>query len=210
LAIDRRGYHHPRVTIKTATEARAETAEELRAFLAAELPVLRRYMGETPFAAMVRRYAAEGPPQQPRTRWRLRDLPDYLTRNLPFSRTPELAELAGIELAFAEACEAPESGACHKGPGIAIDPSHRILTVTTNAASLWSALRCGEIPPRPYRLEAPQDVLVWRQGETARFRLLGSEEAAAIADPCESRAGPYLPGWIEAGLVSHGRSRPVK
>jgi hypothetical protein len=100
------------------------------------------------------------------------------------------------------------------------------LRVTTNVTGLWSCLKCDEMPPKPYRLEAPQEILVWRQGESSRFRLLGDEEAMAFDTAAEGaplsvvcdtiaamdgpgtaalRAAGYLRGWVEAQAVSRIR-----
>ena len=75
----------------------------------------------------------------------------------------------------------------------------------------------------PYRLDTPQQVLVWRQGPAARFRLLGAEEATALddasrgetlgaiarrladdGDPATAikRSFTYLAGWLESQLVA--------
>ena len=79
-----------------------------------------------------------------------------------------------------------------------------------------------ELPPLPAMLPAPQQLLAWRQGLTARCRLLGEEEAAALdtaiggasfAEICEriaghgpedeapERAATYVRGWIDGELV---------
>jgi hypothetical protein len=72
-------------------------------------------------------------------------------------------------------------------------------------------------------MSSPLQIMVWRQGSGARFRILGDEEAmavdsaregvtfgvicemmAAFDDPDNAaiRAAGYLRGWIEAEIIS--------
>lgn len=206
--------------------------------LAGEHRKLRCYMGETAFAAMARAYVACQPSTRPNARWYARHLPEFLARSLPYARMPELAELAGLDGALNDAFDAPQApvatcadlaalgSAALSAAALDIHPSVRRLRVTTNVTGLWSCLKCDEMPPKPYRLEAPQEILLWRQGESSRFRLLGDEEAMAfdtaaegapLSIVCETiaamdgpgtaalRAAGYLRGWVEAQAVSRIR-----
>jgi hypothetical protein len=214
----------------------------LQEFLANDHEKLRCYMGETPFATMSKAYVAKYPSDQPNARWYSRHLPEFLASTAPFKKSPELGELAMLERALNDAFDAPE--APHKsfddlasvppeaiaGAHFVIHPSARCITVATNVTGLWSSLRCGEQPPRPYRLDEPQEVLAWRQGSASRFRLLGQEESMALAkaqeglpfgvicemiammddpDSAAVRAATYLRGWIEAELISEIRLAPA-
>jgi hypothetical protein len=207
----------------------------LEEFLANDHEKLRCYMGAAKFSAMARDYVATHPSDQPNARWYARHLPEFLATTLPYRKAPELSELAMLERALNDAFDAPE--APHKTFGdlaavppdaiaqaqIVIHPSVRTIAVQTNVTSLWSSIRCGEAPPHPYRLDEPQEVLVWRQGASSRFRLLGQEEAMALAqaregvafgvicemiammegpDSAAVRAAAYLRGWIEAELIT--------
>lgn len=197
--------------------------------LAGEHGKLRRYMGEIAFTALARAYAARYP-SGPRDR-----LPEFLAAAPRYALHRELAELAFLERALSQACEAAAAPATAlaelatlkseelETAVFALHPSTRRFKVSTNVTSLWSCLRCDEIPPKPSRLAAPQEILVWRQNQQARFRLLGDEEAkafdaaasaapfaaihgtiAALDDPATAtrRAFAYLRGWIEAQAVS--------
>ncbi|NJM30626.1 MAG: DUF2063 domain-containing protein [Rhizobiales bacterium] len=207
----------------------------LREFLANDHEKLSCYMGEAAFATMSKAYVAKYPSDQPNARWYSRHLPEFLAATPPFKKSPELAELALLERALNDAFDAPE--AAHKTfddlaavppediaqAQFAIHPSARCITVVTNVTGLWSSLRCGEQPPSPYRLDEPQEVLIWRQGSSSRFRLLGKEESMTLAkaqeglpfgvicemiammddpDTAAIRAATYLRGWIEAELIS--------
>lgn len=195
-------------------------------------------MGESAFDAMTKVYIARYPSAQPNTRWHARHLPEFLADSQPYARTPELAELARLGRALNEAFDAVDAPAVSFADLAAlapqnfgkavfdIHPSTRRLRVTTNVTGLWSSLKCDEMPPRPRRLAVPQEILVWRQDGSPRFRLLGNEEAmaidaaaeggpfavicekiAAMDDPANAglRATGYLRGWIEAQAVSRIR-----
>jgi hypothetical protein len=207
----------------------------LEEFLSTDHEKLRCYMGQTKFSAMSKAYVAKYPSDQPNARWYSRHLPEFLANTLPFKKTPELSELAMLERALNDAFDAPE--APHKTfddlasvppeaiaqAHFVIHPSARCIAVKTNVTGLWSSIRCEQTPPSPYRLDEPQEVLVWRQGSSSRFRLLGQEETMALAkakeglpfgiicemiammddpDSAAVRAATYLRGWIEAELIS--------
>lgn len=200
----------------------------LEEFLTADYPKLRCYVGVTSFAAMVRRFAAIHPSKP--ARWYAAHFPASITR-------PELAEMAALELALSEAFHAPDYPAVTfddldaamprlNTAGLDIHPSAQRFTVTTNIAGVWASLRCDQPPPRVYVLEHPQDILVWRQGQNARFRFLGEDECRAfeaaragatfgglvewlaeLEDPptARHRAMLYLRGWVEAEIISSFR-----
>ena len=203
----------------------------LIAFIADDFPKLRRYLGETRFAGMVRDYNARFPSEAPSSG----HLAKFLGKTPPYARKPELAELALFERVLGEARDAADSpvlGKCDAArfergdlrmAGFVLTPSLRRLRVRSNVTSLWSSLRCDELPPAPFMLTAPQELLIWRQGTAPRFRMLGNEEALAIDAMREGASfdaickmlGPadqsgtatlwaaaYLRGWLEAGLIA--------
>ena len=140
-------------------------------------------------------------------------LPDFLALTKPFSRRPEIADLARLERAFQGALNAPEATVIRSAAllprHIEFHPSVQRLQVRTNATSIWSALTAGELPPSPASLELPQELLVWRQGLASRFRMLGREEAVAIDAAARGEtmkldqfSEGFLRGWLEAEIVS--------
>lgn len=203
-------------------------------FLRNDLPMLHSYMGDERFDAMARLYAKIHPSPHPNARWFSVNVPDFLSATLPFSRKPELAEIASLEGAMNDAFDAAD---CHHvsfddlaqlepdsfaAMTLAISPSARLLSFNTNSTSIWCSLKADERPPSPIALDVPQDVLVWRQNLTSRFRLLCAEEAMAILSATEGvpfgvicemiahredpdtagmRAASYLRSWIESELV---------
>ena len=167
-------------------------------------------MGESRFTLAAMAFASERPPRiTDQHRW-LRRFAAHLRDAEPYRFFPELAELAELEVRFHLALEvddqktSPISAAEGLGATtLCLHPSVQILAFHQNTTSLWSALQCGETPPRPFKLEQPQHVVVWRQGSTVRFRMLGEDEAAALAASHGrlSKTSPYFLSWVEAGLV---------
>jgi hypothetical protein len=184
-------------------------------FLSHDYPRLRLYMGETAFNILARNCLAAT--EIPRVRALSRHLPDFLALTKPFSRSPELLDLACLEQAYQAALNAPEAPIIRNAPlrrsSLELHPSVQRLQLHTNAASIWAALTAGELPPSPARLEVPQELLVWRQGMASRFRMLGREEAAALdaaargeaLDIDQSLEG-FLRGWLEAEIISAVRA----
>ena len=187
------------------------------------------------FNEMALHYIAAHPSDQPNARWFSRHLPEFLASSRHYRHLPELSELARLESALSDAFDGRDENVCTMGDLGAVDPErfgsisfnivstvHR-FAVTTNVSSLWSSLKCDETPPPPEALAKPLEIMVWRQGSGARFRILGDEEAMAIdsaregvsfavicemiaafedPDSAAMRAAGYLRGWIEAEIVS--------
>ncbi len=203
-------------------------------FLANDYKLLREYLGETQFVAMAQTYFSAHPAQHPNARWLSKHLADFLLHFKPFAHRPEIQELAALELALNSAFDAPEASPLtfaelkvfapefFSALKLGIHPSAARLTFKQNTSSIWSALKCQTQPPKPHRLDADQQILVWRQGAASRFRLLGEEEAMAY-DACKTgasfgtmckmiafidnpetateRTANYLRAWIEAELL---------
>lgn len=196
---------------------------------------LHSYLGDQQFEAMARAYVAAHPSDRPNARWFSRHLPEFLARTAPYSSHPEVAELALLEKTLADAFDAKD------GPSLAIaelaaiapeawaglvfdpHPAAMRLEFSTNAAAIWLALGDDEPPPSALRHGSPEQILVWRNGPTPLFRILGGEEAmmwdeaargvpfgalcemVAIFDDAETapmRAAGYLQGWITGGAIA--------
>ena len=117
----------------------------------------------------------------------MRDFPESLA--LLYPDDPEVAELALLELALAEAFVAPDAEplSCAEAQQLDWDatvlrfsPTMDLLPVTTNACAIWSALASGCMPPSVERLDLAQTVLVWRRDQVSHFRLLDAREERAI------------------------------
>jgi hypothetical protein len=205
----------------------------LTEFLAHDFEVLRQYLGEVRFTAMAAEYIATHPSRHPNARWYSSQLPDFLTGHP--DAPPELLELATLERAFADAFDAVEAPVIGKhfltevppesvhNLAFKIHPSFHSLSFSQNTSSIWSALKCGEAPPECEELDAPQQVIVWRQAQQSRMRILGYDEYMAVTAVkngatfgvvCEMlamrdqeenvalRAATYLRGWLEAEILS--------
>jgi hypothetical protein len=203
-------------------------------FLANDHEMLRQYLGDVAFASMARDYIAAHPSENANARWYCLHLPAFLKSYKPFKQHPEIHELATLEAALNFAFDAPEAQSLTITDMAKLDPetfatmplnmhpSAVRLTFVQNTTSIWSALKCEEQPPKPHSLDAPQHIVVWRQGTASRFRMLGDEEAMAFdstytganfsvicemiammegADTAAMRAASYLRGWIETELV---------
>ena len=196
------------------------TPARLTEFLADEYGKLRLYMGETEFNAMGRRCLAAHDIKSPKVRAFSRHLPDFLGLTKPFSRSPVLSDFARLEITFHAAVNAPEAPIAeretyagkHGKYHITLHPSVQRLQLRTNSTSIWAALTAGELPPDPERLDEPQELLVWRQGSTPRFRMLGREEALALdeagrgeAVEIDQSSEGFLRGWLEAEIISNLR-----
>lgn len=207
----------------------------LTEFIANDYPKLKCYMGEAKFTALAHAYIARHRSNDPNARWYSRHLAEFLRASPAYPRKPELAELADLERCLSDAFDSVDAPFITMNELASIDPeqfgtvtfkispSLRRFKVRTNVTSLWSSLRCDELPPHPTMLEADQELLVWRQGTASRFRMLGNEEAMALDaaregvsfgvicemiatmdDPGTAavRAATYLRGWIEAEIIA--------
>ena len=207
----------------------------LTEFLTNDYEKLRAYLGETRFSRMAKDYAAAHPSDTPNARWFSRHLPRFLGQSEALSLHPEVTELAALEQALNDVFDGPEATVVSMVDLAAIDPADfgevsfslvpacMIVSAATNAASIWSAIRCSETPPAAERLSASQQILVWRQAGSSRFRILGEEEFMAIScigqglafgaicemlaaydepDTAAIRAANYLRGWIEAEILT--------
>jgi len=159
-----------------------------------------------------------------------RDFPATLAMLYPID--PEVAELAALELALADAfvgADAPRLTADQVATAdwdsvtLLFTPTLDLLPMTTNAATIWTALTEESAPPISALLPTAGALLVWRDGETPRFRVIEAMEERAIlhirggmtfARLCAelvdvigeaegvSVAGAWLGQWLADGLLS--------
>jgi hypothetical protein len=147
------------------------------------------YLGDQGFAKLVKSYIAANPSDQRSARWFGRHLPAYVKSNAAYAKHAEVAELAELEKALADAFDGPDAKPLDLAQLAALDPEDwpRLvfqpnptatrLTFATNAAEIWTALKAETAPPKAKRLPEPQAILLWRQDFMARFRPLSTEEA---------------------------------
>jgi putative DNA-binding protein len=203
--------------------------------LADDYEQLHAYPG---FARLAKSYIAAHPSDRKSARDFGRHVPEFLKTDAGFGKHPELAEIASLERALADAFDGPDAEPLklaklvETAPELwtnlvfAPHPTAIRLTFRTNAADIWSALREETAPPQSRRLPEPQAILVWRHDVTARFRLLGAEEAMMWDEAsagtrfgvlCEMvatyggeesadfRAATYLKDWVDMGSLADCR-----
>jgi hypothetical protein len=150
---------------------------------------LHAYLGDRGFAMLVKAYIAANPSDRRSARWFGRHLPAFVRGSQTYAKHLEVAELAELEKALADAFDGPDAEplgidalvalAPEAWPGLAFKPHPTAIRLTfkTNAAEIWSALKSETAPPKLEHLPEPQAILVWRQDFMARFRPLSAEEA---------------------------------
>jgi hypothetical protein len=67
------------------------------------------YLGDARFAQLIKDYIAANPSDQRSARWFGRHLPSFVERTEPYSRHPELIELATLEKALNDAFDAADA-----------------------------------------------------------------------------------------------------
>jgi hypothetical protein len=147
------------------------------------------YLGDARFAKLARAYIAAHPSDRRSARDFGRHMPRFLSHTDTYAKHPELAEIAGLEKALADAFDGPDAEplslerlaalAPQDWPRLVFEPHPTAIRLifTTNSIELWSALHEEARPPKPRRLEEREAVIVWRQDFVARFRALPPEEA---------------------------------
>lgn len=189
----------------------------------------RDWIGEEAFETAMIRHIRRVPPSS----WTLdaypRDFPDTLA--LLYPDDPEIAELAWLELALAEAFVGPDADSLSTADACNVDwdeavlhfvPTLDLRAVTSNASDLWLALTAGERPPAAALYAERRAVIVWRQDQVSRFRLIDECEEQAIllvrsglnfAELCQifvelqgeeagiQMSGGFLGQWLATGLL---------
>lgn len=150
---------------------------------------LHSYLGDQGFARLVKAYIAANPSDRRSARWFGRHLPAFVRESETYAKHCEVAELAALERALADAFDGPDAAplridtlaalAPEAWPSLVFKPHPTAIRLTfrTNAADIWSALKSETAPPKPEHLPEPQAIVVWRQDFMARFRPLSTEEA---------------------------------
>ncbi len=198
--------------------------------LAGACEQVRAWIGDEAFFAAAATHVDRTPPGA----WTLDAYPAGFPATLAevCTDSPEVAELAWLEVALAEVFVGPDSPSM--SPAALADiswdravlllaPTARTRCLTTNAASIWSALTAGGEPPAAATLAVPSPLLIWRSGFTSCFRTMDADEAAALAAAAAGetyemicarlvarhgeeggvdRAGKLLGQWLRDGLVT--------
>lgn len=204
--------------------------EQLRFALRMAFPYLVLWLGESVFDRLAETHIALHFPRS----WTL-DHYGYdfaATAQALFPTDPEVAELAWIEWAIAEAMVAPDDRSVEKSrlgdldwddANIMFSSSLRLSEARSNAAEIWAAFEEGLTPPAAMVLEEPGALLVWRHGLLPCFRSISASEFQVISAlkhgrsfpaACEilrlrlgtaeaiEAAGAMLGGWLRDGIIT--------
>ncbi len=197
--------------------------------------LLHDYLGHERFYALGRAYVVANPSRDPLARCYARHLPQFLKETKPYSAHPEMTELALLEKSLKDAFYSEDAPVLQLADLASIPPeawarlqfkphaSAARLDLTTNASSIWTALKNKKKRPAATHRQAAEPVLVWRQLDAGAFRVLSLEEAtiwdraakgACFGELCEmisahdakgsgpARAATYLHSWITSGLLA--------
>ncbi len=202
-----------------------------------EYPVLAAYLGDEIFNAELAAYYRAHPSRSPNARWAAYGLPDYLATAAIGADHPEVADLARLERALADAFDATDAptldlpalveiaGASWDTLVFEPNPSAQLLELSSNAFAIWQAIKAETESPAAAKLGESQALFIWRQENSSRVRVMGSEEAmlwteavrgttfgrlgelAATFDSLDAalRVAGYLKGWIETAALAAAR-----
>ena len=202
---------------------------QLVACLSETFQRVKAWLGDEDFLAAAVSHIQSSPPSN----WTL----DHYGRNFAesllarYAGDPEVAELAWLDRALADAFVGPDIEPVPPHSLAAIDwdravlrftPTLQIGHVLTNSTMIWSALSAGSTPPAVERLPNATAALVWRKEFTSCFRTLTSKEARAVAHIQSGAsfgalcamlvttegeiaglkmAGEFLAQWLRDGLI---------
>jgi len=191
--------------------------------------VTREWIGDEAFRRAVVEHIERVPPSS----WTLdaysRDFPMSLQGHYP--NDPEVTEIAWLEWSLGEAFVGADTPVLEPASLATVDwdravlnfvPTLMVRDQATNATAIWSAITAGSTPPGAQLLAEPAQLLVWRQAQASRFRVLDPGEARALTlarsgasfgDLCAQMvaergeangvelAGAYLGRWLSDGLL---------
>ncbi len=151
---------------------------------------IHAYLGDRAFANLVRAYIAGNPSDQRSARWFGRHMPAFIAKSRTFADHPEVAELAALEKALADAFDGPDAEPlqfCRARRGsrrrlARVSYSSRIRPRSASPSRptpqrSGPRSRMRQPRPSPRGCLSPQALLVWREGFMARFKPLSTEEA---------------------------------
>ncbi|MFN4019830.1 MAG: putative DNA-binding domain-containing protein [Erythrobacter sp.] len=207
------------------------------AALAATFERTQRWVGQESF----RRAAAHHVILHPPFSWTIDAVGHGFDATLAglFANDPEVAELAALEWAMHQAFVAGDAASLTMADfarqtahfsdedwgrlGFVFVPATALLSVVHDVGALWHALAGEDFTAPEIGLDAPQAMLVWREGLRPVFRLMEEADGAAVAiatgggtfgeicaalvarlgpDEGTARAGRLLGQWLQEGLLA--------
>jgi len=187
------------------------------------------WLGDDRFDEAARAHSTLTPPSS----WTLGDYGRGFSATLGalYPDDPEIAELAALDWALRRAFDGPDAAPVAAERLSEVDwdkavirlvPGVQLLSATTNAAAIWSAIAAGETPPAAEALAEPATIRVWRQEFAPKFATICGAERDAIeaallgvtfAELCAAlaigegvaqateTAGWILSEWLRDGLI---------
>ncbi|MEQ1653942.1 MAG: DNA-binding domain-containing protein [Hyphomicrobium sp.] len=165
--------------------------------LANDYEYLSAYLGEDAFDDLARAYITECPSRSQNARWFGSRFPAFLANDKRYAKRPELADLAAVEKALADAFDAPDATVVTIADLAAFapetwgqlvfapHPSAILLTANSDAFALWMALKDERPPPKKKPSKAVRKyIAVWRNDATPVVREMGDEEAMMWTEAC--------------------------
>jgi hypothetical protein len=177
---------------------------QLMACLTESFPAVRAWLGDTAFDGACATHIDRQPPHG----WTLDAYASEFpyTLDVLYADDPEVADLARLERDLGLAFVGRDSDALSlsavavtdwENAILAMVPTFSLLSVTTNAAAIWSAIKDEQTPPAAAMLDEPAVIAIWRKGYSPTFRTLDPVEARAIVMASDGR--PF--GAICAAVV---------
>lgn len=203
-------------------------------FLTHDYEKLHTLLGDDQFDTVARAYIEANPSQTPNARWYGQYLPEFLRTTTPYNGTPILADMAALEKALNDVFDAQDAPALTMedfatlspedwaGLTFTPHPAVRRMEVATNIVDIWRALNDEQEPPTIVPLDEPAQIVLYRVGGMATFRVLAADEAmmwdeaatgVSFSVLCEMlamfsgeneapmQAATYLKGWIESEML---------
>ncbi|HKQ26502.1 MAG TPA: DNA-binding domain-containing protein [Burkholderiales bacterium] len=160
--------------------------------LGTDYAMLKAYIGDEIFDAIVRDYIDARPSVFRNVRWFGGDLADYLREEPRYAGQPILADLARFEWALGLAFDAADMTALRfedvaavppeawDGLRLMPHPALHVVELRTNAVTVWNQLKNAEQGIAPESLPAPLRWAIWRKQFSPYFRSLEDDEAWAL------------------------------
>lgn len=160
--------------------------------LATDYAILKTYIGDEIFDAIVRDYIDAHPSVFRNVRWFGGQLADFLRAEPRYAGQPILTDLARFEWTLGLAFDAADTAALQFEDVAAVPPEAwaslrltphpalHVVELRTNAVAVWNALKNEDRGIAPENLAEPLRWAIWRKQLSPYFRSLETSEAWAL------------------------------
>ena len=160
--------------------------------LATDYEILKAYIGDELFDAIVGDYIQTYPSVFRNVRWFGGRMAEFLRETPPYARQPILADLARFEWTLGLAFDAADTAALRfedvaavppvawTGLRLTPHPALHIVELRTNAVAVWNELKNADRGIAPETLPEPLRWIIWRKQLSPYFRSLEADEAWAL------------------------------